>query len=289
LVSRDREETLLFGLREDEKMGESYGDSATPSTERRTTRMILIISIGLVFALTVGGFVVAANNLGNQDQDPVIDVQEIDLDYFDSAEIAQSLFLREPSFVMESESGNWGPLCTEQGYIEFAGEYLPDVLPLCITNEFLADWYVDVLVYGGYKPWEMGSYIDVWQKGDYQGRICVVWTHIADGPCCAYDYYRATFYVMEDICLESNQYPDVYPWDINFPDGQDTIPGKCVMFEIMTYWTGCVPGEEPSQDFTIIHSHSQRAFSKWFILTLQTKHPTIQDNPNHTSQPARSI
>jgi hypothetical protein len=195
---------------------------------------------------------------------------------FDLDEIAQLRTLREPDFVMESESGCWGPLCTEQGWIEITDENLPDELALCINNEYLREWYVDVLVFGGYNPWETGGYIDVWQKGEFQGRINIFWTHIGDGPCCAYDYWRATFYVCEDICLESNQYPDVYPWDINWPDGQETIPGKCVMFEIMTYWTGCVPGEEPSQDFTIIHSQSCWVLSKRFILNLKTN---IFSNP----------
>jgi len=270
-------------------MGETYRGSATPLTDERTDQMILVISIGLVFALAVGGFIVAAQNLGDQDQCPAVDIQEIDLDYFDPVETAQPQFLRESSFVMESESGCWGPLCTEQGYIEFYDEYIPSELPLCITNEFLADWYVDVFVFGGYKPWELGSYIDVWQKGEYQGRICVMWTHIGDGPCCASDYYRATFYVVEDICLESNQYPDVYPWEINYPEGQQTIPGKCVMLEIMTYWTGCVPGEEPSQDFTIIHSHSYRAFSECLILTLQTNNPTIRNTQTIHPNIARTV
>jgi hypothetical protein len=101
----DRKETLLFGLREDEKMGETYRGSATPLTEERTDQMIYIISIGLVFALFVGGFVVAANSYGDQDQDqiPEVNVPEMALDYIDPTVIAQQQTLREPDLVVESE------------------------------------------------------------------------------------------------------------------------------------------------------------------------------------------
>ncbi len=261
-------------------MGDTFRGAATSLTEQRTNRMIMVLSVGIVLALAVGGFVLAANSLGDQDQCLIDDPQKIVLDNIDVdlVETAQPLTLRELDFVLESESGCWGPLCTEVGSIEFFDDNLPDVLPLCIDNEYLSEWYVDVLVYGGYTPWEMGGYIDVWQKGDFQGRICITWTYLMKGECCAYDYWRATFSVREDICLESNQYPDVAPWDISYPADQLTIPGKCVYFDIMTYWTGCVPGEEPSQDFTIIQSQlfylSQRDSSSLCELSYHTSYHT---------------
>jgi hypothetical protein len=236
-------------------MGDTFRGTAIPLTNQRTDRMILIVSMGLVFALVVGGFVMAVNNDGDCDQE-LVDVQLIKEDGLDPVEIAQQQYLGLPDFVMESESGCWGPLCTEQGYIDFVGDNLPDLLPLCIDNDYLAQWYVDIIVYGGYKPWMYGSYIDVWQKGEYKGTIDITWTWTGKGECCAYDYYRATFSVVEKICLESNQYPDVDPWTLTVDDGYRTIPGKCVNFEIYTYWTGCEPGVDPSQDFTIIHSQS---------------------------------
>lgn len=235
-------------------MGETSRGAAESLTEQRADRMILVVSIVILFTLAVGGFVMAVNSYGDQNESLIDDQHKIILDSSDPVETAQPQSLREIDFVMESESGCWGPLCTEQGWIEIDSYNIPDVLPLCIDSAYLREWYVDVYVYGGYNPWEAGGYIDVWQKGEYKGKINIVWTHIGDGPCCAYDMWRATFWTAEMICLESNQYPDVAPWDINWADGQQTIPGKCVTFEIMTYWTGCEPGEEPSQDFTIIHS-----------------------------------
>ena len=237
-------------------MGDTSRGAATSSPDERIDQMILILSIGIVFTLAVGGFVMAANSLGDQNQSLIDDPQKIVLDNFDFVETAQPL--RELDFVMESESGCWGPLCTEVGYIEVVDYNIPDLLPLCIDGEYLREWYVDVLVYGGYNPWESGGYIDVWQKGEYKGTIDIMWILLSDVEDCPYDYWRATFYTEGVIALESNQYPDVEPWKIGIPAGQQTIPGKCVYFDIMTYWTGCVPGEEPSQDFTIIQSQSNK-------------------------------
>ncbi|MFW9806696.1 MAG: hypothetical protein ACFFFK_08210 [Candidatus Thorarchaeota archaeon] len=247
-------------------MGVTYRGSATPLTEQRTDQMIVIISIGLVLALAVGGFIVAANSYGDQKQCPSDNNQEnIVIDYFDPSETAHPQSVRELSFVWESESGRFGPLCTEQGSIDITASELPDVLPLCIDNDYLANWYVEVLSYGGYEPHD--GYIVVWQKDEIKGTIYVQWTFSRDGECCAYDYWIASFYTDDKICLESNQYPDVAPWILGVPDGQQMIPGKEVYFCITTYWTGCIPGGD--QDFTIIPAHSYWALSKCVVLTLQ--------------------
>jgi hypothetical protein len=267
-------EKLSPGLREDEIMGETFRGSAIPLTEQRTDQMILIISITIVFALAVGGFVMAANIYEDQDQSPTDDVQQIVKDCFDPAETAQLQALREPDFVMESESGRWGPFDTEQGWILWDGYYLPSELPLCINNDTIANWYIMVLSYGGYEPY--GGSINVTQKYRYKGTIYIDWTYAGKGEyeCCAYDWWTATFYVAANFCLDSNQYPMCSGLD-------GFIPDKEVYFYYDTYWTGC--GHE-SQHFTMIHSHSYWAFSKCFILTRHTQ--TL--NP-HQNNPFRSL
>ncbi|MFW9813047.1 MAG: hypothetical protein ACFFF9_11360, partial [Candidatus Thorarchaeota archaeon] len=57
--------------------------------------------------------------------------------------------------------------------------------------------------------------------------------------------------------------------------------GKEVDFKVFSQWTGC---GHPSQDFTIIHSHSNLAFSKSFILTPQTKTLNSQQYPSSRFQ-----
>ncbi|MFW9811884.1 MAG: hypothetical protein ACFFF9_05445, partial [Candidatus Thorarchaeota archaeon] len=102
-------------------MGDTYRGTAVPLTNQRTDQMILIISMGLVFALVVGGFAMAANNYRDQDQSPTDDAQQIVMDCFDPDVIAQQQTLREPDFVMESERSCLGPYNTERGWIRWDG------------------------------------------------------------------------------------------------------------------------------------------------------------------------
>ncbi|NHI90045.1 MAG: hypothetical protein EAX87_11030 [Candidatus Thorarchaeota archaeon] len=249
-------------------MGETYSGSATTLPDQRTDQMMILVSITLVVALVVGGFVVAANIYGDQDKGPIDnDQQIIAMDRVDPAGTAPLQASRAPDFVMESESSCWGPLYTEQGTIDFYDEYLPEYLPLCVNTAALSDYYVDVVVHGGYTPAEFASYINVWQKTDFKGRIDIQWTKMElDGDCCA-TFFRATFYVVEDFCLDSSQYPSVNdPWEIDMTPG-DMIPDKEVYLKIHTEWSGCVPGGD--QDFTIIQSQSYQALSKRSILIVK--------------------
>ncbi len=263
---------ILPNLREDENMGETCRGSATLLTEQRTDQMIVMISIGIVFALAVGGFIVAANIYGDQSHGPPDNVQHSVIDHFDPAERAQLQVLREPGFVMESECDCW-TFHTERGYIDWYWN-IPQVLPLCISNDTLLGWSLTVFVYGGYEP--IDGDILLTQKGIDKGIIYMDWKWDAKGPCCAYDYWIATFYVKEDFCLDSDQYPDEV--------GSGYIPEKYVWFNWCTDWTGC---PEPNQRFTIIHSHSYRALSKSFILTLQTK--PLNKNPNCYHTPFHNL
>lgn len=236
-------------------MGDTRSGNAVSPAENKLTDEMYLICIGLIFALAVGSMTVVADLNGQNDA-----VQELTIPDFRERVLAQGVDVPDAGFetnifVSESDCGCWGPFDTEQGWIEIDRYNIPEELPLCINNDYLAQWYVDVWVYGGYNPWEIGGYIEVYQKGAMVGVINIAWTWVEKGPCCAYDKWEATFWLDEPFCLESNQYPDVAPWCIDWPDGQETIPGKEVYMRIVTHWTGCVPGEEPSQDFTIICSH----------------------------------
>ena len=86
-------------------MAKTSRGAAKSLTEERTDRMILILSIGIVFTLAVGGFAIAANGLGDQGQSPLDNRQTTVLDNFDLVETAQLQTEREIDFVLGSESG----------------------------------------------------------------------------------------------------------------------------------------------------------------------------------------
>ena len=145
-------------------------------------------------------------------------------------------------------------------------------MPLCLTQEELSTWYVDLLVIGGYEL--VCGYIDVYQKGDYKGTIYMQWTS-EHGEMCCMDYYYVTFYG-DDICLDSNQYPEVYaPFDLCAPF--DTIPDKEVNFYLYSCWTGC---ELPEQNFMITPSQSLSGFLKEIDPLITTTHPVTLSLPS---------
>ncbi len=232
--------------------------AAKSLTEQRTNRMILLLSIGIVFTLAVGGFIIAANDLGDQSQNMVAIQQKAALDNFDLVETAQLETEREIDLVLGSESGEW-VFDTEAGYIEVLDYYYPEVMPLCLTQDELSRWYVDLLVVGGYEI-ICGS-IDVYQKEAHVGTLYLDWFS-EHGEMCCMEYWHITVHG-DDICLDSNQYPEVYaPFDLFAPF--ETIPGKEVTFKLSTCWTGC---NDPDQHFTITPTHSLLSFSKGLVLS----------------------
>ena len=242
-------------------MSETSRGAAKSLTEQRTDRMILVLSIGIVFTLAVGGFAIAANALGDQNQSSFDNRQKTVLDNFDLVETANLQTLREIDFVLGSESGE-GVFDTEVGKIEVLDWYFPDIMPLCLTSDEIGTWYVNLLVTGGYEL-VYGS-IDVYQKGEYKGTIYLNWSN-EHGEMCCMEYYYITFYG-DNICLDSNQYPEVCaPFDMFAPF--DEIPGKEVYFYLDTCWTGCI---QPDQHFTIAPTQSFLSFSMKLILSALT-------------------
>ena len=142
---------------------------------------------------------------------------------------------------------------TEQGTIEVHCSNLPAVLPLCITQADLDNWYVCVAVTGGYEP-ICGS-ITLSQKGIEVADICVSWWNW-DSFGCDGEYWRADFTLVgeeECILLDSNQWPaGAVPLEDN-----PTIPGKEVTIDWCSLWKGC---EDRNQMFTLILTHKSDVF-----------------------------
>ncbi|MHA2280759.1 MAG: hypothetical protein ACXAC5_07895 [Promethearchaeota archaeon] len=154
----------------------------------------------------------------------------------------------------------WDNLDTEIGKIEIVTEVLPDwqVVPLCITDELLEDYWVTIKVTGNYIPYD-GWFIDLYQDRDddksdkeFIGRINLVRTIIQTG--CCWTVYNITFDVVRDcIKVESNHFPIDIPAGWNLIKNVDCTPNlnKFVDIVFSTHWYGC---GEPDQRFELILS-----------------------------------
>jgi hypothetical protein len=130
---------------------------------------------------------------------------------------------------------------TEKGKIDvYEDKYLPNELPLCITQDALNDYNLTVVVTGGYTPVDMMSYVTLYQKKvDVTYTIDVEWkntTPVEADPCK--QYWTAYFKLADatPIILESNQFPD--GWNPICSEC-NTIPGKKVQVRIHAEFQGC--------------------------------------------------
>jgi hypothetical protein len=201
--------------------------------------LVLIVSIFLGFAL-VGGSLINADNI----KPPV----SLDYRKFQADIAGIDPYLSGYNPIVSVAQDGCCLMDTEQGEIDIYQYNLPAVLPLCLTQAELDNYYLIVNVTGGYEPLN-GTYITLYQKGEWKGDIEIVWNYLRHEPCYV-DYWIATFKLTDGpIELDSNQWPTGA--DPCFPEYQ-TIPGKkvCVMYE--TLWQGCI---EYKQRFELIRIH----------------------------------
>jgi hypothetical protein len=112
--------------------------------------MILILSIGIVFTLAVGGFVVV-NSYGDQNQSPLDNPQKMVLDNFAPAETAQLQALREPDFVMESEIHSQSYQAFSKQIILAVNTHIPYIHLIHLTHkQSVWNYTQTALVYGSF-------------------------------------------------------------------------------------------------------------------------------------------
>jgi len=194
------------------------------------TKGILIASFFIVFAFGVGAGLGLSMMMGQQPSEIAI------------PETYDVLGAQSDCCIMD----------TEQGTIDLHCYRLPDVLPLCITQAWLDQWYVCLAVTGGYEP--VDGMISLCQKGEAAGQIEIIWDNWDSFPCG--EYWRARFVLPDGVgCIEldSNQWPA----GANPLVPADTIPGKEVILNWCTLWKGC---DQREQMFTLIQTHKSDVF-----------------------------
>ncbi|MCK4383064.1 MAG: hypothetical protein KAW66_07215 [Candidatus Lokiarchaeota archaeon] len=157
-------------------------------------------------------------------------------------------------------SGSWdvpvleiGSVCdldTEVGTLEIVSANLPvDPLPLCLTQDWLDQWYVIAESYGGYEF--LGGYMVIKQKALPDQFIQIV--KLEEFFNHPYMEYKLGFQLMDPdhpIVLESNHVPTIIgDWFCVIPDKE---LDKRVDLCFVTTWTGCF---QPDQEFLVILAH----------------------------------
>ena len=148
------------------------------------------------------------------------------------------------------ESGSIGRFDTVPGTLEidYANSNLPtadEILPLCIDDAYLSQYYMNVVSIGGYSPvW--GAIIINQLKGEdcFEGVINANFRETILDDCPGTVNYYVYFTVENPIGLDSNHLP------VGFD--QSVILEKWVDVCFATKWKGC---ELPNQEFMVILAH----------------------------------
>lgn len=204
--------------------------------------LVLFVSIFLGFAL-VGGFLTNSDNIK----------PSINLEYkkFQVDIAGTDPYLSGYNPIVSVAQKGCCCMDTLPGEIVIDSYNLPEVLPLCLTQEILDNYYLTVNVTGGYEP--IGGSITLYQKFAKVGEIDVIWTNADPEVTSCLEVWTATLVLTDGpIILESNQWPaGAEPL---FPE-YETIPGKRVCVSYESLWQGCNLEEKQRFELIQIHQH----------------------------------
>lgn len=154
---------------------------------------------------------------------------------------------------------------TEPGFMVVQYD-IPDVLPLCITEEYLdSNFAITAMTYGGYHPDGYGFLAIDQPKTGLGGIVGISWVYIGSFVCedpdmvcygCLVDVFVADFILPDPIQIDSNHIPDVYSygtdWNTMIDEPESCNLNKWVNLAILSSWEGCT---EPDQKFQLILAH----------------------------------
>ena len=215
----------------------------------KTLTLTVLASILIFFVVT---FLVVGFTDGFSDK--IIDPKMIENDFSDKIE-------PNNSSVPVAEIAADLSIDTETGWM-IVNYDIPDVLPLCITEEYLdSNFAITVATYGGYSPDGWGILAIDQPKTGITGGVGINWVYAGSFVCtdttldcygCLVDVYVADFVLPEPILLDSNHLPNVAvlgaDWATMVDDPTCTL-NKWVNLAILSTWKGC---EDPDQKFQLI-------------------------------------
>lgn len=140
-----------------------------------------------------------------------------------------------------------GSVCgldVEPGLIKLCDHKFPEELPICLTNDIVNEWYIDLCVYGGYE-FCSGDLNLLQQQTELSGKLNMHATASPTGCPCGAECVRITFSIEGDdpIVFASNKVPEM-EIDGFCASGPDEL-GKRVCLDANMIWSGC--GDEEQQ------------------------------------------
>ena len=237
----------------------------TMSSHSKAVIGILIITLTVMIGLSllgVAGYVAAKNDIQEDEMSFLPEKKSSEIKSSEGTSDAATSGSSDES-VPEGYKGMYGPFDVMAGELTLVGGNIPDVtdptyqLPLCITQEWLDQWYIDVQATGGYIP-EGGMLIIKQGSGEKEScHIVKIEANqlLSPASCCVPKTYRFTFKLVcgRPICLESNNVPDLSGSDFWLcPGSCDGTLDKEVYFDVITKWSGC---HLESQEFLVILAH----------------------------------
>lgn len=261
-------------------------ENETTDSYSKTVTGILIITVGLVvMVLFCGVWVITTYGAnGNQSvstvipfipemssseksilEDQISEDMDSDLKVY-NLNPSEALVMSGTGDVLVTERCEIGFMDVDPGYLIVSDYNLPETLPICITNDFLAEFYITVSSYGGYSP--LNGWVRLFQlktDGAFEGQIDMTWMYMGQEVCpctgCIVDVYEATFTVVAPIMLESNHPPAAICGDNDLcfiPEWAPDTLGKEVFVIIQSDWTGC---NGPDQKFRVIPAHKSLSWN----------------------------
>ncbi|MFW9886394.1 MAG: hypothetical protein ACFFEX_18565 [Candidatus Thorarchaeota archaeon] len=222
----------------------AQGDYISSRASRTVDLHMIAICVLFVFALCSTSYNAAAQNpnLLEQMEGEFNDLSNNAISWNVYSESNQDT-LAQYNIGLRSEWAGW-TLETEPGYIEIYDASLPDVIPLCITQDWLNQFYVIVHAYGGYD-FDWGT---LKLEQEKTGKCYILDVVIIDqwtGDCCVDYYYRFELKLRQDpICFDANNFPTITGDFTEYHDPAYEDLNKEVTACFMSQWSGCILDEQ---------------------------------------------
>ncbi|MHA2183118.1 MAG: hypothetical protein ACXAAH_16995 [Promethearchaeota archaeon] len=231
------------------------------------TVMVIFLGVGLCNKYSENGtqlpnmgmpFISESNVLGNYDSGNT-NTEEISMEHDPS--------VSKNSDVLGAEIASEFCVDTEPG-VMLVDYQIPDVLPLCITEEYLdSNLNITAYSYGGYTPDDtrMQSLAIVQPKTGLGGCVEIEWVYQGSFICqdpasvcyeCEVDWWTADFKLVDPIQIDSNHLPEVITLGADWATICDGVPSdnlnKWVYLGFISSWEGC---HDNDQKFKLILAH----------------------------------